>query len=302
MKVNVLLETPLMGRTNRIAVWLPMLLSLPFGPAFARGGDDPVITAATADEEEIASSVTIRRDTFGVPHILADTEEAAAFGHGYASAEGHILTLAPLFMQARGESAAHFGSVRIAAAENAEEASADFKEAVDVLSTWDNTGARDSKGALLFVTIMRKYWEHGGATAVDWNEDLPVSTPSGIGNTELARRCLADAVREMKKKYGSLAVTWGDVHRLRRGKLDVPIAGVSEDVMGAFRNIDYREEPDGKFVAVGEDSYVLAVEFTSPPTAYSIVAYSQSGDPTSPHHADQSALFVSLVRWIPTTC
>jgi acyl-homoserine-lactone acylase len=45
-------------------------------------------------------------------------------------------------------------------------------------------------------------------------------------------------------------------------------------------------------VARGGDSYVFAVEFTSPPTAHSICAYSQSDDPKSPHHTDQSELFV----------
>jgi acyl-homoserine-lactone acylase len=181
--------------------------------------------------------------------------------------------------------------VKIATAEHAEHGSAELKEAADVLSEWDNRGARDSKGALLFATIMRKYWARGAPTAVDWNEDRPVSTPSGIGSAETGRECIVEAVREMKERYGALAVRWGDVHRLRRGTVDVPIAGVEEDVMGAFRNIDYRREKDGKFAAAGGDSYVLAVEFTSPPTAYSISAYSQSSDPSSPHHCDQSALF-----------
>src|SRR5687767_11951254 len=62
-----------------------------------------------ADAERLAAQVTIRRDTFGVPHILADNETAAAFGHGYANAEDNVRTLGHLFLQARGEEAAHFG-------------------------------------------------------------------------------------------------------------------------------------------------------------------------------------------------
>src|SRR5262245_30819275 len=58
---------------------------------------------------DLAKLVTIRRDTYGVPHILAPTEEAAAFGQGYATAEDHVRTTARLFLQARGEEAAHFG-------------------------------------------------------------------------------------------------------------------------------------------------------------------------------------------------
>ena len=108
-------------------------------------------------------------------------------------------------------------------------------------------------------------------------------------------------MKEIKEKYGSLAVPWGSIYRLRRGALDVPISGYFCEYrgfksapigdFGAFRVVRYEQAKDGKYVANGGDSYVLAVEFTSPPTAYSVVAYSQSDNPSSPHHTDQSALF-----------
>ena len=58
----------------------------------------------------LAEQVTIRRDNFGVPHILADTEEAAAFGMGYAQAEDHAVEIARRFITARGEQAKFFGT------------------------------------------------------------------------------------------------------------------------------------------------------------------------------------------------
>ena len=51
----------------------------------------------------------IRRDDFGVPHILAQTEEAAAFAFGYAQAEDHAVEIARRYVAARGEAALHFG-------------------------------------------------------------------------------------------------------------------------------------------------------------------------------------------------
>jgi acyl-homoserine-lactone acylase len=53
--------------------------------------------------------VIIRRDTFGVPHILAETEAAAGFGLGYAQAEDHAAEMARRFLSARGEAAKQFG-------------------------------------------------------------------------------------------------------------------------------------------------------------------------------------------------
>ncbi|HJZ81901.1 MAG TPA: penicillin acylase family protein [Pyrinomonadaceae bacterium] len=57
----------------------------------------------------LASQVSIRRDTYGIPHILAKTEEAAAFGFGYAQAEDHCLSIARRLIAARGEAAKHTG-------------------------------------------------------------------------------------------------------------------------------------------------------------------------------------------------
>jgi len=57
----------------------------------------------------LAEQVVIRRDTFGIPHILAETEAAAGFGFGYAQAEDHAAEMGARFLAARGEAARHLG-------------------------------------------------------------------------------------------------------------------------------------------------------------------------------------------------
>lgn len=61
------------------------------------------------DPEALAAQAHIRRDRFGIPHILAATEEAAAFAFGYAQAEDHAAEIGRRYLAARGESARHFG-------------------------------------------------------------------------------------------------------------------------------------------------------------------------------------------------
>ena len=61
------------------------------------------------DPADLAQHVTIRRDTYGIPHILADSEEAAAFGFGYAQAEDHGEEIGRRYISARGELAKYFG-------------------------------------------------------------------------------------------------------------------------------------------------------------------------------------------------
>ena len=61
------------------------------------------------DVETLAAQAVIRRDDFGIPHILAQTEEAAAFAFGYAQAEDHAVEIGRRYVAARGEAAMHFG-------------------------------------------------------------------------------------------------------------------------------------------------------------------------------------------------
>lgn len=88
--------------------------------------------------------------------------------------------------------------------------------------------------------------------------------------------------------FGGFA--WGDVHRVRRGEVDVPVGGCT-GALGCFRVLDYREAEDGKQVARRGDGWVLAVEFSDPPRAYSVLAYGQSAQPESPYFDDQAAMF-----------
>jgi acyl-homoserine-lactone acylase len=65
------------------------------------------------DPDDLAQHVTIRRDTYGIPHILADSEEAASFGFGYAQAEDHGAAIGLRYLGARGEAAKYFGELGV---------------------------------------------------------------------------------------------------------------------------------------------------------------------------------------------
>lgn len=56
-----------------------------------------------------ANQVTIYRDAWGVPHIYGDTEEAAAYGHGYAQAEDRLDDILSLYTIVQGKAARAFG-------------------------------------------------------------------------------------------------------------------------------------------------------------------------------------------------
>lgn len=66
-----------------------------------------LMLALTASAQ--ANQVTIYRDAWGVPHIYGDTEEAAAYGHGYAQAEDRLDDILSLYAIVQGKAARAFG-------------------------------------------------------------------------------------------------------------------------------------------------------------------------------------------------
>lgn len=164
--------------------------------------------------------------------------------------------------------------------------------AVATIERWNNTAAAASRGAVLFAEWWRLYTEgvEGDPFAEPWRADAPLSTPRGLAHPEFAAVRFAAAMRETADRFGSWDVAWGDVHRVRRGTVDEPASGCP-GALGCFRVLNFSVSDDGRRAAAGGDGWVLAVEFTSPPRAYSILAYGQSLKTDSPHHDDQAALF-----------
>lgn len=53
-------------------------------------------------KDPLAAQVTIYRDTYGVPHIVGETQQATFFGYGYAQAQDHLEEMMLQYRDARG--------------------------------------------------------------------------------------------------------------------------------------------------------------------------------------------------------
>jgi acyl-homoserine-lactone acylase len=179
------------------------------------------------------------------------------------------------------------------AAVRATKPTGDVAAALALLRQWNNTAAPASRGATLFEIWFQRYAQARQGSAIfahDWSTDDPLLTPRGLADAARAVEAFTWAVEETTRRYGRWDVAWGDVHRVRRGAVDVPVGGCS-GVMGCFRVLGFAREADGKLAANSGDGWVLAVEFGETPRAYSVLAYGQSSKPESPWHADQAAMF-----------
>jgi acyl-homoserine-lactone acylase len=179
------------------------------------------------------------------------------------------------------------------AAVKAAKPAGEVARAAALLRRWNNTAAPGSRGAMLFEIWFQRYTQGRqgpGVFAHEWSVDDPLRTPRGLADPARAAEAFAWAVDETARRHGRWDVAWGDVHRVRRGTVDVPVGGCS-GVMGCFRVLGFARDADGKLSANTGDGWVLAVEFGETPRAYSVLAYGESPQPASPWYSDQAAMF-----------
>lgn len=179
--------------------------------------------------------------------------------------------------------------------------SEDLLKGLAVLEAWDNQAAAESKGTMLFLRFWDAYTNAVKQPfAIAWDKQNPAKTPSGLSDPAQAVKFLEEAVQWTRKTYGSEAIAWGEINRYRFNGIDLPADGAPGNY-GTFRVLRFTPQSDGKRVAgwVGNgkplagfgDAWVLAVEFTKPVKAYSILAYGQTTNPNSKHSRDQIELY-----------
>lgn len=167
-------------------------------------------------------------------------------------------------------------------------------DAARVLDRWDRSADNSSRGAVLFT----EWWKELGRLtprgksrwAVAWTEARPRETPDGLSDPALAVSALEKAATRVRSLYGATDVVWGDVYRLRRDGVDLPANGAQE-VYGVFRVTGYSAARDNRYEAIGGDSYVVAVEFSTPVRARTVVGSGNASRAGSPHRTDQLALY-----------
>ncbi|WP_405813309.1 penicillin acylase family protein [Streptomyces sp. NBC_01390] len=180
----------------------------------------------------------------------------------------------------------------------------DVSQACGVLASWDRTMNSDSRGALLFDRFWRKLL---GAvpSAQRWKVPFSAADPVGTPNTLNTdapgfTKALADAVTELRAAGIPLGARLGDHQYVVRKGQRLPVGGGTES-LGVWNKIEpvwdtanggYRDNAFGS-------SHIQAVGWDGSrcPVARTLLTYSQSSNPNSPHFADQTRLF-SAEKWV----
>ena len=182
----------------------------------------------------------------------------------------------------------------------------DVRAACGILASWDGRADVNSRGEELWEMFF-----DDSLLRVPFNPAQPLTTPRGIdGDDPEVKRAFADAVRFLPSNHiAGSARRWAGI----------PLHGCPEE-KGCFNVIEAqgpgigfqigsppgqaepppsdpkRERPAA--ISIVGSSFIMAVELTPHgPRARTILAYSQSANPASPHYRDQTVLF-SRKQWV----
>ncbi|MFC5805256.1 penicillin acylase family protein [Streptomyces formicae] len=177
-------------------------------------------------------------------------------------------------------------------------------EACGVLASWDRTVNSDSRGALLFDRFWRKFTAAVPA-AEQWKVPFsaadPVRTPHTLDTSSAGfAKALTDAVTELRTAGIPLDAPLGAGQFVVRSGKRIPVHGGTES-LGIWNKIEPVWNPAGG--GYGEvttgSSHIQAVGWDGGrcPVARTLLTYSQSSNPRSPHYADQTTLYADE-RWV----
>ncbi|MEU6805207.1 penicillin acylase family protein [Streptomyces neyagawaensis] len=180
----------------------------------------------------------------------------------------------------------------------------DVSEACRVLAAWDRTVDTSSRGALLYDRFWRKLTRavpNAQLWKVPFSAADPVRTPNTLNTAAPGfATALADTVTELRAAGIALDAKLGDHQFVVRADRRIPVHGGTES-LGVWNKIEapWNAAAGGYAEVSSGSSHIQAVGWDGGrcPVARTLLTYSQSSNPNSPHHLDQTRLF-SAEKWV----
>jgi len=159
----------------------------------------------------------------------------------------------------------------------------DLRQAREILKGWDHRTNIANRNAALAILMGEPLLR---ARIVVKGKPQPPSPDQIVAG-------LREAIETLKQHFNRLDPEWGEVNRLRRGKLNLAIDG-GPDI---YRAVYGLKQPDGTLTAAGGDTFVMFVTWDKT-GRLSSESIHQFGSATlsqdSRHYSDQSPMFVAM--------
>jgi acyl-homoserine-lactone acylase len=158
----------------------------------------------------------------------------------------------------------------------------------------------DSRGGLLFERFWLRADRLPDLWLVRFEPAEPVATPRALNTANPAVAvALGDAIAELRAAGIPPDAPLREHRYVVRGGTRIPVHGGIGQQGVLNMNVPVWDPAAGAVEVVHGSSHIQVVSFGAGrcPDAATLLTYSQSSDPTSPHHADQTALF-SASGWV----
>lgn len=153
----------------------------------------------------------------------------------------------------------------------------ELAEAIALLRAWDGKTNIENRGTALAVLTGMKV---GGYEIIDDKMDV--------------MKALKETIAELHDVYGRIDPTWGEVNRIRRGDVDMPLTGGPDTLRAIYGQREAFVANKG-LVAIAGDTHIMYADWDENGELV-LETIHQFGaatlDKTSPHYADQVPLFV----------
>jgi acyl-homoserine-lactone acylase len=170
------------------------------------------------------------------------------------------------------------------------------RSACQVLDAWNGRAHVNSRGEVLWLQAYGGLNYTPGWWRIPFDPARPLTTPRDLNTDDPAvQQALADAVEYFQAHRVPLGIPLGAVQHYA----GISLPGCTEGE-GCFDRVEGATPPGS---AVGTDasngsSFIMATELRPDgPRTRTILTYSESANPASPHFADQTALF-SRGQWV----
>ncbi|HEX3489204.1 MAG TPA: penicillin acylase family protein, partial [Streptosporangiaceae bacterium] len=177
-------------------------------------------------------------------------------------------------------------------------------DACSTLAHWNGKADTAQRGAVLFAG----FWNIAQAATPSpfshpFQLSRPVTTPYGLNTANsTVRTALGDTIKQLNKAHIPLNTTLGAVQYVTYHGSHITIPGGPGDPDGIFNAIYENTEPGDSLTSPDTGSSFIQVVTWEPgsscPVGSTILTYSESSNPASPHFADQTRLF-SKKQFLP---
>jgi len=151
-----------------------------------------------------------------------------------------------------------------------------LQQAQEILRNWDGDTSKSNRGAALAVIT--------GTRTLGYEYEKTEAEPMEM---------LAKTAAELMAQFGRLDPEWGEVNRIIRGDVSVPLDGAPDVLRAIYADRDGLEK-EGVLNAFAGDTHIFVADW-APDGSYTVDSIHNFGsatlDETSPHYNDQVALF-----------